>query len=76
MLFQCFDENDGMFDHVAPPAPPSYNADGSFAGGAASTSRANISGSERKHLLPEDQISGTVRPWGLGPRVPMYVISP
>ena len=31
---------------------------------------------ERKHLLAEDTLSGTVRPWGLGPRVPMYVISP
>jgi len=31
---------------------------------------------EREHLLAEDAISGIVRPWGLGARVPMYVISP
>ena len=31
---------------------------------------------ERKHLLADDDVSGTVRPWGLGPRVPMHVISP
>jgi phospholipase C len=77
VLFQCFDENDGMFDHVPPPAPPSYNADGSLAGGATLDLKGEyFSDPERKHLLPEDQISGTVRPWGLGPRVPMYVISP
>ena len=32
VLFLTFDENDGMFDHVPPPAPPSFNADGSLAG--------------------------------------------
>src|SRR3546814_3853135 len=30
----------------------------------------------RKYLKADDTISGTTRPWGLGPRVPMYVISP
>jgi phospholipase C len=77
VLFQCFDENDGMFDHVPPPAPPSYNADGTLAGGATLDLKGEyFSDPERKHLLAEDRISGTVRPWGLGPRVPMYVISP
>ena len=77
VVFQTFDENDGIFDHVPPPAPPSYNADGTLAGG--STLKLDgeyFSDPERKHLHPEDTISGTVRPWGLGPRVPMYVISP
>jgi phospholipase C len=32
VFFQTFDENDGLFDHVPPAAPPSYNADG-IAGG-------------------------------------------
>ena len=76
-LFLTFDENDGMYDHVPPPAPPSFNADGSLAGG--STLKLDgmyFSDSERRHLLAEDVISGTVRPWGLGPRVPMYVVSP
>jgi phospholipase C len=76
-LFLTFDENDGMYDHVPPPAPPSFNSDGSVAGGA--TLRLDgiyFSDPGRQHLLAEDQISGTVRPWGLGPRVPMYVISP
>ena len=77
VLFQTFDENDGIFDHAPPPAPPSYNADGTLAG--ASTLKLDgqyFSDPERKHLHPEDTISGTVRPWGLGARVPMYVISP
>jgi phospholipase C len=76
-LFVTFDENDGMFDHVPPPAPPSFNADGSPAGGATlSLDGLYFSDPARQHLLAEDMISGTVRPWGLGPRVPMYVISP
>jgi phospholipase C len=77
VVFLTFDENDGIFDHVPPPAPPSYNADGTLAGG--STLKLDgeyFSDPERKHLHPEDTLSGTVRPWGLGPRVPMYVISP
>ena len=77
VVFQTFDENDGMFDHVPPPAPPSFNADGSLAGGSTLDLRGEyFSDPERRHLLAEDTISGTVRPWGLGPRVPMYVISP
>jgi len=77
VLFQTFDENDGMFDHMPPPAPPSFNADGSGAGAATlDLHGAYFSDPQRKHLLAEDTISGTVRPWGLGPRVPMHVISP
>jgi phospholipase C len=77
VLFLTFDENDGMYDHVPPPAPPSFNADGSRAGGATlDLDGLYFSDPGRKHLLAEDVISGTVRPWGLGPRVPMVVISP
>jgi len=76
-LLLTFDENDGMYDHIPPPAPPSFNADGSLAGGATlKLDGMYFSDAERKHLLAEDTISGTIRPWGLGPRVPMYVISP
>jgi phospholipase C len=77
VVFQTFDENDGLFDHVPPPAPPSYSADGTLAGAATlKLDGEYFSDPQRKHLHPEDNISGTVRPWGLGPRVPMYVISP
>jgi phospholipase C len=76
-FFLTFDENDGQFDHVPPPAPPSYNLDGTLAGGATFDLRGEyFSDPQRKHLHPADTTSGTVRPWGLGPRVPMLVISP
>jgi phospholipase C len=77
VLFVAFDENDGFFDHVPPPAVPSYNADGTLAG-ASTVALAGeyFSDPGRTYLKPEDTISGTVRPWGLGPRVPLYVISP
>ncbi|WP_327070729.1 phosphocholine-specific phospholipase C [Kitasatospora sp. NBC_01302] len=48
VVFYNFDENDGFFDHVAPPTAPSGTAD--------------------------EYISGL--PIGMGPRVPMTVISP
>jgi phospholipase C len=76
-LFLTFDENDGLFDHVPPPAPPSYNLDGTLAGKSTlDLTGEYLSDPERKYLHPEDRTSGTVRPWGLGPRVPLYVISP
>jgi phospholipase C len=76
-FFLTYDENDGFFDHVPAPAVPSYNADGSLAGkSTVPLAGMYFSDPERKYLDPRDAISGGVRPWGLGPRVPMYVISP
>ena len=77
-LFINFDENDGFFDHVPPPAPPSPDADapGGFAG--AST----VSTTGEYHRLPAPGAAGADhrelrgRPYGLGPRVPMYILSP
>jgi len=62
VLFLTFDENDGFFDHVLPPVPPGFNADGSRAG--AST------------VDTSDDIHGDKLPYGLSVRVPMTVISP
>jgi phospholipase C len=77
VMFLTFDENDGLFDHVPPPAPPSYNPDGTLAGMATLDLRGMyFTDPERKYLHPADAVNGSVRPWGLGPRVPMYVISP
>ena len=77
VLFLTFDENDGFFDHVPPPAPPSYRADGAPAGGATlDLNGMYFSDPERRTLNPNDTISGPLRPYGLGPRVPLYVISP
>ena len=76
-FFLTFDENDGLFDHVPPPAPPSYKPDGTLAGKAT----LKLDGEyfldhEGKYLVPEDTVSGRVRPFGLSARVPMYVVSP
>ncbi|MFS8973338.1 phospholipase C, phosphocholine-specific [Cupriavidus necator] len=77
VFFQTFDENDGLFDHLPPPAVPSYNLDGTLAGKSTLPLEGEyFSDPARKYLHPEDTISGNVRPWGLGPRVPMYVVSP
>ena len=56
-----FDENDGYFDHVPPPAPP-----------------ANGLGESQIDTTGEYHTDSkwTDRPYGLGPRVPLYVISP
>ena len=80
VLIITFDENDGLFDHIAPPAPPSYvswNAD---------PAQAVLAGASTVDLADEylgDANGGITsvdpykhRPFGLGPRVPMYVISP
>lgn len=62
VLLVNFDENDGFFDHVPPPAAPAFEADGRLAG-ASTVSTAG-----------EYHTDG--RPYGPGPRVPMYVVSP
>ena len=76
-LFLTFDENDGLFDHVPPPSPPSYDRDGKLRGKAT----LDLAGHyfhdvDGKYTDPTDDISGNIRPWAMGPRVPMYVISP
>jgi phospholipase C len=76
-FFLTFDENDGLFDHLPPPAPPSYNLDGSLAGKATLKLEGEyFLDPEGKYREPDDVVSGSVRPFGLSARVPMYVISP
>ncbi|MFF4011606.1 phosphocholine-specific phospholipase C [Streptomyces sp. NPDC001717] len=62
-LFITYDENDGFFDHVVPPYPPASSAWG--------LSTASVTG---------DLYNGgggyAAGPYGLGPRVPMIVVSP
>jgi phospholipase C len=78
VLLVMFDENDGFFDHVPPPAPPSTDPDGR--GGLAGGSTVSTAG--EYHLVPSaadasvdlPELRG--RPYGLGPRVPFYAISP
>ncbi|MFF1819910.1 phosphocholine-specific phospholipase C [Kribbella sp. NPDC058245] len=62
-LFITYDENDGFFDHVVPPFPPASAAQGLSTVDVASD---NFPGNSRY----------AAGPYGLGPRVPMFVISP
>ena len=66
VLLINFDENDGYFDHVPPPAPPSLGNDGKPFGFA--------EGAQAEYHQGNDKYKN--RPYGLGPRVPMYVVSP
>ncbi|MBA4808623.1 phosphocholine-specific phospholipase C [Brevundimonas sp.] len=76
VLLVNFDENDGFFDHVPPPAPPARGPDGALRGG----STVDLTGEHHLRPSPADadldlpEYRG--RPYGLGPRVPMYVLSP
>ncbi|MFF4085708.1 phosphocholine-specific phospholipase C [Streptomyces nigra] len=62
-LFITYDENDGFFDHVVPPLPPR------------DASRGRSTVDVTLDLYPGDA-TRTAGPYGLGPRVPMLVVSP
>lgn len=71
VLLVNFDENDGFFDHVPPPAPPARVA-------GRDIGQTTIPADDEYHRIahgPADQ-PFLDRPYGLGMRVPMYVISP
>ena len=77
-----FDENDGFFDHVPPPSAPAYTKyesdpkKAAFAG----ASTVDTTGEYHEIILPyqtkPEEPLALHRTYGLGPRVPMYVISP
>ncbi|GAA2722137.1 MULTISPECIES: phosphocholine-specific phospholipase C [Streptomyces] len=62
-LFLTYDENDGYFDHVAPPFPPASAAQG----------RSTVDVSLDVFRGNAHYAAG---PYGLGQRVPMLVVSP
>ncbi|MEU8924858.1 phosphocholine-specific phospholipase C [Kitasatospora sp. NPDC048545] len=62
-LFITYDENDGFFDHVVPPFPPSSASQGLS---TVATSADCFTGN----------IGNAAGPYGLGQRVPMLVVSP
>lgn len=82
VLLVNYDENDGYFDHLPPPAPPSVlswhrePAQRRLAG----HSRVSTEGEYHERLAPErregSELPWLHRPYGLGPRVPMLVVSP
>ena len=79
VLLINFDENDGYFDHVPPPAAPSLDtADGTLPAGAVSGALAGASTVNTdldRHTRPSQRDPADHRVYG-GPRVPMYVVSP
>ncbi|CAN7224278.1 phosphocholine-specific phospholipase C [Variovorax paradoxus] len=76
VLLINFDENDGFFDHLPSPAVPSRNPDGSLAG--ATTLAEADTAVEYHNYTPATpkQPAMDGRPYGPGPRVPMWVVSP
>ncbi len=76
VLLVTFDENDGFFDHVPPPAPPGKDETGALMGASTvdTTGEYHLVRSPADPGAERDELMG--RPYGLGPRVPMYVISP
>jgi phospholipase C len=76
-FFLTFDENDGLFDHVPPPAVPSWNPDGTLAGkSTVSLDGEYFSDPQGQYRKADDTVTGNLRPYGLSARVPMYVVSP
>ncbi|MFZ2872548.1 phosphocholine-specific phospholipase C [Zavarzinia sp.] len=77
-LIVNYDENDGFFDHVPPPAVYSRDADGSAAGGA--TMKADLLTSEYFTHPAAEGSAGQQAPdgkvYGPGARVPCFVVSP
>ncbi|WP_186264016.1 phosphocholine-specific phospholipase C [Burkholderia gladioli] len=69
-FFLMYDENDGFFDHIAPPQPPTNRAQG--------LSTVDVSAEIHNVVNPLRGGSYTADnlPYGMGPRVPMIVISP
>ncbi len=82
VLILNYDENDGFFDHVPPPAVPSCLAWHTDAERArwAGASTVDTRGEYHEHLVSYHAGAAEQalmhRPYGLGPRVPMLVISP
>ncbi|HSU38234.1 MAG TPA: phospholipase C, phosphocholine-specific, partial [Polyangiaceae bacterium] len=62
-FFLMFDENDGFFDHMVPPTPPSSRAEG----------LSTVPTTNEHYAGNGGYAPG---PYGLGVRVPMLVISP
>jgi phospholipase C len=67
-LLVTYDENDGFFDHMAPPFAPQTSANG--------LSTADITNEIFTGTGPAGTANNPVGPYGLGPRVPMILVSP
>ncbi|MBN3747592.1 phospholipase C, phosphocholine-specific [Burkholderia sp. Se-20373] len=70
VLLIMYDENDGFFDHVVPPSAPTLPGSG-MSTVDVSLERHNVVTSTQAGTYTADNL-----PYGLGPRVPMFVVSP
>ncbi|OWT65445.1 phosphocholine-specific phospholipase C [Candidimonas nitroreducens] len=70
VLFVVYDENDGFFDHMVPPSPPAGPGQGKSTVAVADELHTVVN-PEHKPRYKADGL-----PYGLGPRVPMTVVSP
>lgn len=78
-----YDENDGLFDHIVPPMPPKNQQAGAY--GLVSADLLASLGDEfvdldkfpdeKRPIIPNADPGG-MQPIGLGPRVPMLIVSP
>ncbi|MGC9205618.1 phosphocholine-specific phospholipase C [Acidithiobacillus sp.] len=69
-LFLNYDENDGLFDHVMPPQPPTPVRPGKSTVSTEGEIHNVINPQQAPLYVPDDL------PYGLGARTPMIVISP
>jgi phospholipase C len=76
VLLVNFDENDGFFDHLPAPSAPSHNPDGSLAGGYTLSDAEMAVEYHNYRPATARQPAMDGRPYGPGPRVPMWVVSP
>ncbi|QWT21144.1 phospholipase C, phosphocholine-specific [Bacillus sp. NP157] len=81
VLFLNYDENDGFFDHVVPPAPPLANGEGGKVSDALVASlRDEVMDLDAHPRISSPLVPGSdpkgLQPVGLGNRVPMIVVSP
>ncbi|AHH96927.1 Non-hemolytic phospholipase C [Kutzneria albida DSM 43870] len=83
VLILNYDENDGFFDHVVPPMPPVRNQPGTDGLVSASLAASlpqeildlDLHPGEAGPLIPGADPLGK-QPIGLGPRVPLVIVSP
>ncbi|WP_442679564.1 phosphocholine-specific phospholipase C [Sphingomonas sp. ASY06-1R] len=71
VLLINFDENDGLFDHVPPAAPPAR-----VAGRMLGATDIPADDEYHAHSQGAEDAPYLGRPYGLGMRVPLYVVSP
>lgn len=70
VLFIMYDENDGYFDHIVPPQPPTSRAQGLSTVTTGGEIHNVVNPGRGGHFTADNL------PYGLGPRVPMTVVSP